>query len=132
MFEFAEDQFIYGLTVADYLALAGVDLDQRNIQRWLRGGVPDQSPFYRFTGVVILVRMIYSNMRSWEFPSPQCEIKVQLVPSAWGFEGASSAEYVPSIGEVVEVVGMVRKQSCPVLQLQNCTHSDGSENCLCA
>jgi hypothetical protein len=38
----------------------------------------EQWPFYRGTGAVLFVRMAYSNLRSYEWPSPFAETRADM------------------------------------------------------
>ncbi len=83
------------ISMGEILSLAGVSLDSRNIQPWIRNGEPSQSPFYRLSGVVIIMRIVYSNLRPYEFAGslsagkPAAKVTVEVLPNAWGFVGAS-------------------------------------------
>jgi hypothetical protein len=102
---YEEGQIFAGFPMAEWLRLAGADLDARNIQPWVRGGVPEQSPFFRATGLVLLIRMHYTNLRTWNWPTlspvgdPLCEVTVEIAPNAWGYLGSLSA-FDPVVGPV--------------------------------
>jgi hypothetical protein len=92
--QFGEGELVTGVSVGKWLAFAGVSLDDRNIQPWLRGGALAEMPHYRSTGVVLLLRLQYTNLRPWEAPglgigAPLCEITVERLPIAWGLVGAT-------------------------------------------
>jgi hypothetical protein len=55
--------------VSDWLAYAGVSLEDRNVNPWLRNGDVAAQPRFRATGVVLLVRMAYTNLRTFELPT---------------------------------------------------------------
>jgi hypothetical protein len=85
--EFDDGAVMGGVTLNDWLSFAEVKLDDINVQPWT-----DVSPFYRTTGLVLLLRMTYSNLRTWELPSlgigsPLVECEVERVPLAWGYLG---------------------------------------------
>ena len=86
---FPDGAFLSRLTMADWLLLGGVpDLNAKHIMEWFRGGRPSEQPTYRLTGLVLLLRMEYSNYRPWElWPDPRCDITVRALPGAWGFLG---------------------------------------------
>jgi hypothetical protein len=83
--EFQNGDIISQVTLEDWMQLAGVDLERRNIQSQL-----DTHPFYRTTGLVLLVRMEYSNLRPFAAPvyDPLCTVTVEALPQAWGFLGS--------------------------------------------
>jgi hypothetical protein len=90
------DKEIFGpISMADLLALAEVSLDSKNVQPWLRNGDPSKSPFYRLSGVVIVLKISYSNYRDYEFvgmPStgkPMAVATAEALNTAWGFIGTS-------------------------------------------
>ena len=89
-----DDKMIFGpLSMSDVLRLSEVSLDARNLQPWLRGGDPSQSPFHRLSGVVVIVRIAYSNFRDYEFAGsplsgrPMARATFEALPGAWGFLG---------------------------------------------
>jgi hypothetical protein len=94
---FSKDQIFGPVAMFDVLKLSGVSLDDRNIQPWYRGGDPSQSPFYRVSGIVLIMRIEYSNFRQYEFAGsprsgrPQAQVTVEALPSAWGFLGRSQS-----------------------------------------
>ena len=57
-------------------------LDRKHIMPWHRDGAPNESPSYRYTGAVVLLRMRYTNRRSLEWPGnkPLCEITLEVIP----------------------------------------------------
>jgi hypothetical protein len=101
---------IFGpISMAEVLNLAGLSLESRNVQPWIRGGDPASSPFYRLSGVVLLLRIQYSNLREYEFAGspnagrPQAEVTAEALQKAWGFAGseqrvdpATGAQYTVS------------------------------------
>jgi glutamine amidotransferase PdxT len=71
------------VTVGQLLDAAGVTLDDLNQQPWL---LDSAQPRYRHTGVVLLVKMHYSNWRNWELlPSDLCRITITVQRNAWGY-----------------------------------------------
>lgn len=95
--EFPAGSILGGIKLHQWLRAAGITLDDRNIQPWIRGGRPDQSPFYRITGAVLLLSVKYTNLRTWELPSvgagsPRADITVELLPTAWGFIGSTPVD----------------------------------------
>ena len=92
---FDSNQIFGPLSMSDVLSLSGVSLENRNIQPWYRGGDPNQSPFYRVSGIVIIMRIQYSNFRQYEFAGsprsgrPLAQVTVEALPNAWGFLGRS-------------------------------------------
>lgn len=67
-------------------------LDRKHILPSHREGKPEEAPTYRLTGLVLLVRMRYTNRRWFEWPGdrPRCEITLKIVPQAWGFMDVDS------------------------------------------
>jgi hypothetical protein len=105
--QFPAGSIITGLTVKDWLTLAGVDLEAENPQ----DAIARPFPRYRVTGVILLVRMVYSNLRRWELPyyRPQCHISVEALPQAWGFLGGTTGS-APGNGQSITVRTGVRVQ----------------------
>ena len=96
LFRSYDTQEIFGPTsMNDLLGLAGVSLDAKNIQPWIRNGDPSASPFYRLSGAVIVMKVTYSNLRQYQFVGspgagkPAATVTAELLPNAWGFIGAS-------------------------------------------
>lgn len=92
--EFPAGAIMSGIKLQQWLRAAGISLDDRNIQPWIRGGAPSASPFFRLTGAVLLLSVKYSNLRTWELPSvgagtPRADVTVEVLPNAWGFMGAT-------------------------------------------
>lgn len=87
--DFPAGEALGGISIGKWLSLAGVSsLSQPLIMPFFRGGVASEQPALRLAGTVLLVRMTYSNYRSWEFFSdPRCDVTVEQVPTAWGYEG---------------------------------------------
>ncbi len=87
--EFKAGEALGGISIAQWLALAGVgSLDEPLVMPFFRGGVKEEQPALRLAGTVLLLRMTYSNYRSWElFADPRCDVTVEQVPTAWGYEG---------------------------------------------
>lgn len=90
--EFPDEAIMGGISTGEWLRLGGVDtLDERVVQPFFRGGVREEQPMRRLTGVVLLLRMTYTNYRPWEIsPSPRCDVTVEALPSTWGFLGTDS------------------------------------------
>lgn len=85
--QIAEGSPLVGFTVQDYLDLAGVSLDSRNIQGYLSTAA---DPFYRLTGIVLLAKIKYTNKRAWEYATEaRADMTVEAVKSAWGYSGGS-------------------------------------------
>jgi len=84
---FPQGSIITGISIREWLEIAGVSLDADNPQ----DATSPPYPKYRVTGLVLLVRMVYSNLRRWELPyyRPQCHVTVEALPQAWGFLGGS-------------------------------------------
>ena len=75
------------LSCSFLISSAGVSLDDRNIQGFLSETV---DPHFRQTGMVLLVKITMSNKRPWEFDqTPRADIRVEVLPAAWGYEGSS-------------------------------------------
>jgi len=114
---FPAGTIISGLSVGDFLQMAGIDLDDYNVQPWIRGGDLAFQPRFRLTGVALLVRMEYTTHRMWEWPSskygsPLCTITVERVPTAWGFLGSSNS-YMPGAGPVLLTQTGIKLQFVP-------------------
>jgi len=65
----ASGNVLSAVPIGDWLQYAGVSLEDRNINPWLRNGRLDEQPRFRSTGVVLLVRMAYTNLRTFELPT---------------------------------------------------------------
>jgi hypothetical protein len=109
---FEEGSILGGLPLSAWMRFAGgASLEARNIQPWIRGGVPTESPFFRTTGMVLLLRVAYSNLRMGELPSlqaagrPQADVTIEVLPTAWGFIG-SVTEYDAASSQLVSVSRM--------------------------
>jgi hypothetical protein len=97
--------------------MADIDLDDYNVQPWIRGGDLAYQPRLRLTGVALLIRMEYTTHRMWEWPSskygsPLCTITVERVPTAWGFLGSSNT-YMPGVGPVFLTQTGIKLQFVP-------------------
>lgn len=98
--------FVASITLSEVMAWAGTALDAGNPQAWIQGGDPAFTPFVRNTGQNLLVRLEFSNLRQWEFPtlsSPsrfRCDVYFETLPAAWGYVG-SSTSFVPGVGNVL-------------------------------
>jgi hypothetical protein len=111
--EFPSSAILSDIPVSTWLEWAepGLTLESVNIQPWIRGGDPAYSPRFRSSGVVLLLRVTYSNLRLWEFPtpgigSPLAELIVERLPTAWGYLGTSVAAD-PILGPVaIDRVGV--------------------------
>lgn len=66
---------IQTVPLSTFLAAAGVSMDHRNPTPPMP---QEQWPFYRGTGAVLFVRMAYSNLRSYEWPSPFAETRADM------------------------------------------------------
>lgn len=77
--EFAQGEQIRNLTIKDMLHFAGVNLTQENYPNNLR---------LRVSGTVILVRLVYSNLRTADFSTEVlCDAYVSHIPELWGYLG---------------------------------------------
>ena len=87
--EFADGEALGGISTGEWLALAGIDsLSEPLVMPFFRSGVKEEQPALRLAGAVLLLRFSYSNYRSWEiFSNPRCDVTVEQVPTAWGYEG---------------------------------------------
>ena len=83
------------LTVQTLLRGGGFTLDSPN-QQPREFGVPD--PFFRYTGMHMMMIMTYTNLRANEFPKlsgygvPQANVTIETLPNTWGYGGIV---YVP-------------------------------------
>lgn len=76
----------FGVTMADWMRLAGSSLDDINRQSWAG---PDDQPRYRTTGAMLIVRMTYTNYRPGEVDSTlKCVITVEHSRAQWGYGGS--------------------------------------------
>ena len=72
-------------SVAEMLLLAGVSLDDLNPVRLIDG---QPFPSYRCTGIVLNVRMQYSNLRSFDMNDEvRCTLRVEALGGLWGYVG---------------------------------------------
>lgn len=83
--KFDNGDIITGITLKDWMSFAGVDLERVNVQSQV-----NVHPFFRTTGLVLLIRMTYTNLRPFHLPvyDPLCTVTVEALPQAWGFLGA--------------------------------------------
>ena len=86
---FASGSIISGLSIQDWLTFADASLDGKNVQPWIRGGAPEYQPHFRVTGIVLLMRVQYTNLRFGEWPSasigsPRADITIEALQNAWG------------------------------------------------
>lgn len=96
--EFADQAILTGISIGDWLEMAGVSLNSVNPQEEI--GPPH--PTFRLTGAVLMVRMVYTNLRRWELPyyRPLCTVTVEALPVAWGFMGSEVQPVVAADGTV--------------------------------
>jgi len=94
---------ITGVRLGDVLDYVGIALDERN-ENCFPGLAYDENPFFRLTGAIIVVRMKYSNLRSWDLLDRDglCEVSFTLQQGIWGYIGASMY-YDTDLGQNVEV-----------------------------
>eukprot|EP00735_Rhodelphis_limneticus_P008086 TRINITY_DN20861_c0_g1::TRINITY_DN20861_c0_g1_i1::g.12440::m.12440 TRINITY_DN20861_c0_g1::TRINITY_DN20861_c0_g1_i1::g.12440 ORF type:complete len:327 (+),score=38.61,DUF4087/PF13316.1/0.013 TRINITY_DN20861_c0_g1_i1:3-983(+) len=94
---FEPGEFI-NLRIQDYLDLADVKLDDENFQDFL---LYSESPRYRHTGLQLLVRLEYTNMRvgdPWN-TDLQCKITVTPTPGSWGLVDRQLSWFNGTVGE---------------------------------
>ena len=87
--EFDDNTVAGPIRLGDWLRAASApSLDDRNIQLFLRSGLPEASPFWRMTGLVLLAQLSYTNRRVWEPPvdNPRCDITVEVSGRGMGAE----------------------------------------------
>eukprot|EP00736_Rhodelphis_marinus_P010377 Rmarinus@m.27468 len=73
------------MQLQDIIALTGQSLDSRNPA--LLEHTDD--PFYRVSGMVIVMNVEYTNLRSWDFNTDmECSITFKTLSTVWGYGGA--------------------------------------------
>eukprot|EP00462_Mataza_sp_D1_P023753 CAMPEP_0175130958 /NCGR_PEP_ID=MMETSP0087-20121206/6278_1 /TAXON_ID=136419 /ORGANISM="Unknown Unknown, Strain D1" /LENGTH=256 /DNA_ID=CAMNT_0016413199 /DNA_START=294 /DNA_END=1064 /DNA_ORIENTATION=- len=104
---FPEGDMTHTVTVRELLRLAGADLDALSPQQAIR---------QRVTGIVLTVKLQFSNMRKMDLSSEMlCDAYVEHQPGLWGYMGQD--EYYGPYGKTVRTRFAVRVKFVAVGQL---------------